>query len=195
LRSATRGSLRRAFAGFKHRFTTGEELADLLFGIERLIEAHGSLNACFVKHLQPGDETVIPALTPFVGELREAAGGLDTHILPCPGRGSACKRLNLFLRWMVRRDNVDPGGWEGVSPAQLIVPLDVHMYRICSALGLTTRAQADLRAASEITRGFRRFAPDDPARYDFAISHVGMRAGASLRECLRQHGLEVPGDD
>lgn len=175
LMNASREELSRAFAGFRHRFATGEEVAALLWGLKRLMERHGSLNACFAAHLGASDETVVPALAPFSEELRDAAEGLNGHLLPCPARGSACKRLNLFLRWMVRRDAIDPGGWVGVSPAQLVVPLDTHMHRICGALGLTARSQADLRTALEVTDALRRFAPEDPVRYDFAISHLGIR--------------------
>ena len=180
LKEATPDSLAAAFAGFRHRFATGREMAALLVGVKRLIEEHGSLNACFAAGLGRGDETVFPALVAFAGRLREAAGGLDDHLVPCPERGSACKRLHLYLRWMVRRDAVDPGGWEGVSPAQLLVPLDVHMHRICRALGLTGRAQAGRRAAEEITAGFRQFAPDDPVRYDFALTRLGIRPDTDL---------------
>jgi uncharacterized protein (TIGR02757 family) len=182
------GDVRASFAGFKHRFATGEQLAALLVGAGRLIERHGSLNAAFACHLKPGDETVVDALAGFAAELREASGDMDEHLVPSPTRGSACKRLNLFLRWMVRRDAVDPGGWEGVSPAQLIVPLDVHMHRICRALGLTRRAAADLRTALDITSAFRAFAPDDPVRYDFALTRLGIRPGpdANLEEFLAQ---------
>jgi uncharacterized protein (TIGR02757 family) len=178
--------LREAFGGFRHRFATGEQLAALLLGAKRLVERHGSLHACFAAHLADGAETVAPALAAFADELRAAAGGLDAHLLPCPSRGSACKRLNLFLRWMVRRDAVDPGGWGGVSPAQLIVPLDVHMHRICRTLGLTARRQADGRAAEEITRAFRRFASDDPVRYDFALTRLGIRGDSDLDGFLRR---------
>jgi len=122
----------------------------------------------------------VPALHLFAEELRDAAGNLEGHLLPRPARGSACKRLNLFLRWMVRRDEIDPGGWDAVSPARLIVPLDTHMHRICGSLGLTKRSQADLQAALEITEAFRAFAPDDPVRYDFAISHLGIRGEGDI---------------
>ena len=180
LREASPESLERVFAGFRHRFARGHELARLLLGLKRLIERHGSLGACFASHLKAADETVAPALGPFVREFRAAADGLESHLLPDPSRGSACKRLNLFLRWMVRRDEIDPGGWDGVSPARLIVPLDVHMHRICGSLGLTKRAAADLRAALEITAAFRAFDPDDPVRYDFAISHLGIRGEGDI---------------
>ncbi len=188
LAAATPEGLRTAFAGFRHRFATGEQMAALLLGAKRTLARRGSLNAAFVAHLAPGDTTVAGALDGFATELREAADGLDAHLLPCPARGSACKRLNLYLRWMVRRDAVDPGGWTGVRPAQLIVPLDVHMHRICTALGLTARRSANLKAALEITAAFRRFAPDDPVRYDFALTRLGIRPDADLDAFLAQWG-------
>ena len=161
-----------AFSDFKHRFTTGEELARLLWGVRRVIEKHGSLQKCFMSRLCRDDHTVIPALSAFVENVFPE--GCD-FLIPAPGKGSACKRLNLFLRWMVRRDDVDPGGWEGVPPSKLVVPLDTHMHRIAMRLGLTKRKQADLRTAIEITEAFRKLSPRDPVRYDFVLTRFGIR--------------------
>ncbi len=190
LAEATPESLREAFADFKHRFATGQDLAALLLGVKRLIARHGSLQAAFLAGLAAEHADVVPALIRFAAELREAAGGLDAHLLPCPTRGSACKRLNLFLRWMVRRDAVDPGGWDAVSPAKLLVPLDVHMHRICRGLGLTRRDSADLRTAIEVTNAFKAFAPHDTVRYDFALTRLGIRPGpeADLDAFLAEWG-------
>jgi len=161
-----------AFSDFKHRFTTGEELARLLWGVRRVIEKHGSLQKCFMSRLCRDDQTVIPALSAFVESIFPE--GCD-FLIPAPGKGSACKRLNLFLRWMVRRDDVDPGGWEGVPPSKLVVPLDTHMHRIAMRLGLTKRNQANLRTAIEITEAFRKLSPSDPVRYDFVLTRFGIR--------------------
>jgi uncharacterized protein (TIGR02757 family) len=180
--------MRRSFADFRHRFTTGEELAAVLLGAKRVIERYGSLRRCFAGGLIAGDDTVLPALSAFVAELTDDAGGAGWSLLPLPGRGSACKRLHLFLRWMVRRDEVDPGGWDEVPRAKLIVPLDTHMHRIGRHLGLTGRKQADLRAALETTRAFRTIRPDDPVRYDFALSRLGIRADADLTGFLCDYG-------
>jgi uncharacterized protein (TIGR02757 family) len=189
LAGASARELRDTFADFKHRFATGEELAVLLIGVKRVLERHGSLHAPFSAGLRDEHGTVVPALIAFTTELRRAAGGLDDHLLPSPERGSACKRLNLFLRWMVRRDEVDPGGWDAVPPAKLLVPLDVHMHRICRALGLTRRNQADLRTAVEATEGFKAFAPDDPVRYDFALTRLGIRPDTDLDAFLARWRL------
>ena len=160
------------FSDFKHRFTTGQDIARLLCGVRRVIEKHGSLQKCFMSRLQRNDCNVIPALSAFVENI--FPDGCD-FLIPTPGRGSACKRLNLFLRWMVRRDDVDPGGWDGVPPSKLLVPLDTHMHRIAMKLGLTKRKQADLRTALEITEAFRKFSPSDPVRYDFVLTRFGIR--------------------
>lgn len=187
LRSSSRESLRRMFRSFKYRFTTGEELACMLYGIKGVVEQHGSLQACFASALSDDDETIIPALSMFVKQLSAVFENRPRSLLPSPVAGSACKRLNLFLRWMVRHDEVDPGGWDDVPARKLIVPLDTHMHRISLQLGLTKRKQANLKAACEITAAFRSIEPEDPVRYDFALTRLGIRdeldPGEFLRSC------------
>jgi len=162
------------FRGFRYRVTSDVQMAGLLVGIRRLVQEHGSLNASFLHHLSPGDSDVVPALSGFVRELCLASGQELYHLLPHPERGSACKRLMLYLRWMVRCDAIDPGGWSGLRPSQLVIPLDTHMHQMALRLRLTRRRQANLRTALEITQAFRRFAPDDPLRYDFALTRPGI---------------------
>jgi uncharacterized protein (TIGR02757 family) len=176
------------FSDFKHRFTTGEDLSFLLFAVKRVIRKHGSLHQCFQFHFSQNDPTVIPALTGFVHTLHSEMRGRESHVLPSPGKGSACKRLNLFLRWMVRDDRVDPGGWDTISSSKLIIPLDTHMYKIGHALGFTARKQADLKTALEITRGFRKFSPEDPVRYDFSLTRFGIRDDLDLESLISQSG-------
>ncbi|MFH1538769.1 MAG: TIGR02757 family protein [bacterium] len=193
LRDSQPKALRREFgeahsADFKHRFTTGEDLSAMLIGAKRAVENHGSLEACFAAGLREGDDTVLPALAHFVGEL-----GLGNHksnyLLPSPEKGSACKRLNLFLRWMARKDEVDPGGWDGVSPSRLIVPLDTHMHRCCLSMGLTERKQADLKTAVEITGVFKKISPEDPVKFDFSLTRLGIRDELDFRGFLEKCGL------
>ncbi len=167
------------FAGFVHRFTKGEELAALLMGMKKALAEHGTLERLFALGANRRDETVIPALTSFVAGLRAAAETACPTLLPSPEDGSACKRLNLFLRWMVRRDEVDPGPWTAARPSKLVVPLDTHLFRICRGLGLTRRRQADAKTALEITAGFRDIRPRDPVRYDFSLTRMGIR-----KDCL-----------
>ncbi len=172
-------TIRRSVDGIKHRFTDSNEIGDLLVGAGRLVRAYGSLERCFSAGVGSDDETTAQPLCRFVAELASAAGARPASLLPVPERGSACKRLHLFLRWMVREDDVDPGVWKTVDPAMLIVPLDTHMHRIARQLGVTTRAQADLRTALDVTRSFREFAPEDPVRYDFSLTRVGIRPDCS----------------
>jgi uncharacterized protein (TIGR02757 family) len=91
-----------------------------------------------------------------------------------PSTGSACKRINLFLRWMVRRDAIDPGGWTAIPARQLVVPLDTHTIRTGRCLRLTRRTTPGWKMAVEITNALRNLDPDDPVRYDFALCHLGM---------------------
>lgn len=171
--NATPAGLRRAFKGFRYRFTGEEELLSFLCALKRILKKHGSLENCFLTYYRPGDDTVLPALRGLARELRK---GTDLHsLIPDPDKNSALKRLNLFLRWMVRKDAVDPGGWEKVSPAQLIVPLDVHMHRIARKLKLTGRNAADITTALEISRAFKKCCPQDPIKYDFCLTRFGIR--------------------
>lgn len=182
LEGSSERSIRAAFPGFRHRFTSGEDVARLLVGARRALTAYGSLNAFFLAGLGRRDRDVVPALSAFSDELAGLAGGSCEFLLPDPRRGSACKRLNLMLRWLVRKDRVDPGGWTGVPRSKLVVPLDIHMFRAGQALGFTSRRSADLRTALEITEGFRRIAPRDPVRYDFSLTRLGIREEATLDE-------------
>ena len=164
-----------SFAGFKHRFTTGEELADFLHAIKQVIAKYGSLEKCFNVGYNPEHETIHEALTAFVAKLRAESSYPKNSLLPNPALGSACKRLNLFLRWMVRSDDVDPGGWNKKFASKLIVPLDTHMFHFGRSYGFTARKNADLTAAKEITAAFRKLCPHDPVKFDFAITRFGIR--------------------
>lgn len=179
--------LRKYYRGFKHRFTTGEELSDFLMAIREIIREHGSLQACFLRGMRTGDRDTTRALSLFIQEIRKRTAGGSNSLLPCPEKKSACKRYHLYLRWMVRHDDVDPGGWHAVDASFLVVPLDIHMYRIGVALDMTTRRQADLRTALEITEIFREISPGDPVRYDFALTRIGIHGkpeGAMLLQKL-----------
>jgi uncharacterized protein (TIGR02757 family) len=173
------------FSDFRHRFATGEHLASLLIGIKGIRKRYGSLRRSFFAGFQDKHPTVLPALSAFADQLIAHANGPVGHLVALPHKGSACKRLNLFLRWMVRRDEVDPGGWEEVSPSKLIVPVDVHMHRLAIFLGLTGQRQARITTAMEITEGFRAIAPADPAKYDFSLTRFGIRGDVDLG-CLNQ---------
>lgn len=187
-------SLLSGFSGFKHRFTAGNELAWMLWGARCAIEKYGSLLECFLAGWNDKESTVLPGLAAFVKAFPVKIAGCWSGFLPSPARGSACKRLNLFMRWMVRHDAVDPGGWGQIPPSKLIVPLDVHMHGISLHLGLTNRKTADLRTAVEVTQAFQKIVPEDPVRYDFALTRLGIRKGMPLPPGLRRAilGSEIP---
>ena len=179
LQRAAESEIQAACSGFTHRFTTGSEMADLLVSIKRAAARHGTLERLFTAGNDGSGETILPGLTSFAAGLRSFSEEGCPTLLPRPEKGSACKRLNLFLRWMARSDDVDPGPWGSVSPSKLVVPLDTHMHRISRALGLTRRSQADARTALEVTSAFREMRPRDPVRYDFALTRLGIRKDCS----------------
>lgn len=175
VRNASPSQLEDTYSGFVHRFATGRHLSDLLQGIRLVITEFGSLYGCFLHMFDDNDETVMDAASFMVEKIVEPDDLDPGHLLPLPRRGSACKRLNLFLRWMVRKDDVDPGGWKEIPPSKLIIPLDVHMHRTGLRFGFTKRRQTDMRTALDITEGFRRLNGHDPVRYDFALTRLGIR--------------------
>lgn len=174
----SRQTLESLFRGFRHRFNAHGDIVDLLIAVKKVIREYGSLNDCFISGLSKRDENVLPALESFVARL----GCENNYLLPSPGRGSACKRLNLYLRWMVRKDAVDPGGWHGIPRSRLLVPLDTHMAKIGSMLGFTSRKTADMKMVVEITSVFREYAPRDPVRYDFALTRFGIRSDMNIMD-------------
>jgi uncharacterized protein (TIGR02757 family) len=176
--------VRSTFDGFRHRFTRGADLFHLFQGIRTAVERYGSLHHCFLAGLRDGDESVLPALSRFLHSLDLPAGGCRRGFLPSPDEGSACKRWHLLLRWMVREDEVDPGGWGTVDRSKLVVPLDTHMHRIGLSLGFTRRKQADGRTALEITDAFREITPEDPVRYDFVLTRFGIRGDMDMGDLL-----------
>jgi uncharacterized protein (TIGR02757 family) len=177
VRAAAPRDLARALRTFKHRWITGSDMAALLGGTRAALREYGSLRELFCAGLDAKAPDVGEAAARFACALSRQSGGFRACLLPSPQSGSACKRLNLFLRWMVRSDAIDPGGWSEVPPAKLIVPLDTHMYRISRTFGFTKRRTADLKAARETTEGFRRISPEDPVKYDFALTRIGILRG------------------
>jgi len=180
LKSHSDRDMKTMLRGFKHRFTTGADMAELLSGVKRITAEYGSINELFCSEKILDQAGLIRAMSSFRKEL----GCSGKFLIPDPSDGSACKRMNLFLRWMVRQDEVDPGGWKGISPSVLIVPLDTHMANISRLLGLTARKNAGLLMALEVTEGFKRICDSDPVRYDFALTRFGIRADMSIADLV-----------
>lgn len=182
--------------GFSYRMTDARDVACLLYGAGALLREHGSLGAAFAKQYRTTgsvrgalggfvDALCAPDFTPITGK-RGPTRRLK-HLLPHPDRGSACKRLNLFLRWMVRGpDGVDFGLWREIPRAELVVPLDTHVHRIGRFIGLTRRTDLSWRTAEDVTLRLRQLDPDDPVRYDFALSHLGISGTCAARKDARR---------
>ena len=168
---------------FVHRWIRGADIVALLWLLRQMLERSGTLEGFFLEG-DPGGEDVAAALDSFSSralafDLRPAYGRVPArpgvgYFFPQPSAGSACKRLNLFVRWMVRRDALDLGLWTRVAPARLIVPLDTHIIRVGRCLRLTRYASPGWKMALDITRSLRLLDPADPVKYDFSVCHLGM---------------------
>jgi uncharacterized protein (TIGR02757 family) len=174
--------LREAWSAFRYRFCSPGDMSALMRGIKRAREECGSLEGLFLKEDRGGPD-LVHALGEFVRSLKAlgaegrgaGTGAIRENLLPDPGRGSACKRLFLCLRWLVREDEIDPGGWKGVDRSRLVVPLDLHMTRACfERLRFIPSAAPSLRNALAATAAFRLYSPGDPVKYDFALTRPGI---------------------
>ena len=173
-----------ALAPLVHRWIRGRDLAALMMVMQRMLRETGSIEAFFVAGDDPAAPDVSAAINAFSTraldiDLRPAYGRMPKrpgvcYFFPRPSAGSACKRMNLFLRWMVRKDAIDLGVWTRVSPSRLIVPLDTHVIRLGRCLRLTRYKSPGWKMAAEITASLRALNPADPVRYDFSLCHVGM---------------------
>lgn len=170
-----RAEARRRFAGFSHRFHKTPELISLLTCIAAAIREHRTLGELFRVCYDDSDRDIGPSLARFVDALigPRRTKALD-YLLTSPANHSACKRMNLFLRWMVRRTPPDLGIWTFVDPAKLVMPVDTHVHRIATFLGLNARKSADWKAARALTDRLAKFDRADPVRYDFAICRLGI---------------------
>jgi uncharacterized protein (TIGR02757 family) len=196
-------------AGIGHRWTRDRDLVALLWLLRQMIDGAGSIEGFFAEGDTPESPDIGPGLESFSEramrlDLKAAYGRVPArpgvaYFFTRPSQGSACKRLNLFLRWMIRRDAVDLGVWTRIDPSRLIVPLDTHVIRLGRCLGLTGYTSPGWRMAADITRSLREIDPADPVRFDFAICHVGMmgscgfgqrrgNAQCPLREVCRPRG-------
>jgi len=185
---------RRRLRGFVHRWVRGEDVALVLGALGSARRRHGSLRELFLRGYDAEAADLGGALGHFLPALREGirGGGRPVPLarlshgartfFPDPERGGAMKRVNLFLRWMVRADDgVDLGLWNPVQPRQLVIPLDTHVSRISRYLGLTSRRTVDWKMAVEVTGNLRTLDGEDPVRFDFALSRLGI-----LDMCPRQ---------
>jgi uncharacterized protein (TIGR02757 family) len=175
LRTFDRKEAAKHFAGFAHRFHKTPELVELLQCIANVICEHGSIGALFEKCYDVDAPDIAPSLSRFVTVTLGSDPDVTLrYLLTNPEDGSACKRMNLYLRWMVRRTPPDLGLWTFVDPAKLVIPLDTHVHRIATFLGLSERKSGDWKAARALTDNLARLDPADPVRYDFALCRLGI---------------------
>ena len=149
------------YKGFVHRFTTDADIVRLLCGIKHVLKEYGNFENLYLCGVEK-----------FADEMNLCR---KSYLIPSPCDGSACKRLNLFFRWMVRSDKVDPGGWNKAKPANLVVPLDTHAFKAAKILGFTEKKAPNYKTALEITSHFAEISPADPIKYDFALTRFGIR--------------------
>ncbi len=174
----------RLFDGFVYRFYRGRDIGLLIAWISEMIRQSGSIGQFFLQYYREEEPDIGNSLSrfiravlrfnthPFYARLPDRGAGIR-HFLADPADGSACKRLNLFLRWMVRRDTIDLGLWPGIHASKLVIPLDIHISRFGRFLGLTRRSSPGWSMAMDITDSLRQFDPADPVKYDFAICTLG----------------------
>jgi len=172
------------FEGLKHRFYSQEDIVNLFLVLKDVFLNYGSLKNLFMNFYNPNDSNLKNTISKFSNHLINTGMELTNKdivsrgvkfMFPNPEKGSACKRVNLFLRWMVRKDELDFGFWNEIPTSKLIIPVDTHIAKICKSLKLTKRKNVNWKMAEEITEKLKKFDPNDPVKYDFALCHIGMR--------------------
>lgn len=170
--------------GLKHRFYTEKDIIDFLSILNKIYSGNEMLKNIFLKFYDSNEKNLKNAITNFSNyflssvkkenkNTKNSAG--IKFMFPLPELGSACKRMNLFLRWMVRKDELDFGIWNEIPPDKLIIPVDTHISKVCKSLNLTSAKSVSWKMAEEITENLKKYDPVDPVKYDFAICHIGMR--------------------
>ena len=172
------------FKGISYRFNEEKDILCLIYMLSKTLKKWGSLKNLFYQYYKPEQDDIGEALNNFVdfflGIHTKPIYGKNikpnglTQFFPMPEKGSACKRMNLFLRWMVRTKDVDFGIWDKVPSSKLIIPLDTHIAKISRCLDLTKRISSDWKTAKEITESLKKLDPRDPLKYDFALCHHGI---------------------
>lgn len=171
---------KKIFRSITHRFYTAEDIAKLFYALNKIYVTYSSLKNFFLLYYFEEERNLKSSISFFSRNISEiimkkgSSSGLK-FMFPDPYKGSACKRMNLFLRWMVRKDGIDFGLWSEIPTSKLVIPVDTHVAKICKSLGLTKRKNISWQMAEEITENLKRYDNRDPVKYDFAICHIGMR--------------------
>jgi uncharacterized protein (TIGR02757 family) len=185
-----------AFRSFWYRFNRPRDLVAFCVAARDLLLRHGTLEKCFLAGDGDAVGSIGPALERFArafleADLREVfpRGRISRgyrHLFPLPSAGGPCKRLQLFLRWMVRRESPDFGLWTSISPARLLMPVDTHVENISRSIGLTRRRSRNWKMAEEITARLAQVDAADPVKFDFALCHKRMSG-----DCLDRRDARV----
>ena len=169
------------FENIKYRFYSSADIVLLFDVLSLAYKQYGSLEEMFMKNYSEADTSIKNTLElfslkllGFAEETGEVTNGIK-FMFPLPSKGSTCKRMNLFLRWMIRNDELDFGIWNKIKTSQLIIPVDTHVAKISKELKLTTLKNPTWKMAEQITDKLKSFDYVDPVKYDFAICHIGMR--------------------
>jgi len=174
---------REIFGGVGHRWVRGGDLHLLLVVLQKILDRYSSVKNCFFEDYDEKDGDIAPMLDRFSRRAKQWAASKDLtrgfrYFFPSPTDGSPCKRLNMFLRWMVRpADGIDLGLWPEIPASKLVIPLDIHVYRFAGKFGLSRYKTPRWEVAKDVTEFLKTLDPKDPVKYDFAICHYGMEKG------------------
>jgi uncharacterized protein (TIGR02757 family) len=166
IKNSTNSRIIKDFKNFKHRFTDGNEITNLILNLKEVYKNYNSLEDFFIKHIKNYDSNIYPSTNSF---LKSFIKYETKTLIPNPDKKSAMKRFNMFLRWLVRKDEIDFGIWTKISPKMLLIPLDTHMHQISLKLKITNRKDTSIKTVFEITDFFRKIEPKDPVKYDFSL--------------------------
>jgi len=164
--------------GLNYRFNSENDIISLIQALNNVLISHRSLKELFLSGYRNNHENILPALGNFSNEInkniKHKPGTYSHYMVSNPATGSASKRMNLFLRWMVRKDEIDLGIWNNIPACKLIIPVDTHIARVSKKLKLVKRKTIDIKFAIELTETLKKFDPVDPVKYDFSLCHIGI---------------------
>lgn len=173
----------KSLKGFNYRFAKDFDIIEVFLILNKLYKEDGGLKALFEYgySLDNSISAMFQTVSDyFYSNTRNEVGMGFYHLIPCPRNGGAMKRMNMFLRWMVRKGPVDLGIWNFIPRNELLIPLDVHVARLSREMGLLKRNSNDFKAVLELNENLKKFDPTDPAKFDFAIFGLGVNRGKNI---------------
>ena len=179
LKSESDENIESKFKGFYYRYFKDYHIIEFFINIKRVIVTYDSLEGWVQHHDDNESDTYFPLFKKLSADFN-----LSSALIPKSSGNSAFKRLALYFRWMVRKDNIDLGLWSTLSPGKLVVPMDIHMTNISKILGFTTSSTNSMSNALKVTRAFRALDTDDPVKWDFALSRLGIHPDLNYKELI-----------